>query len=133
MIMRYIGIDYGSKRIGVAVSDDEGRMAFPVGVIINCGKTVLREIIERAKKEQAQIIVVGLPIGLDGKETEQTKKIKLFAATLAREIEIPVEMENEMFTSRMATESGMKGDHVDAASAAIILQSYLDRENAKIK
>ena len=131
--MRYVGIDYGSKRIGIAVSDDEGRIAFPIGVIMNRGKSALKEIIERTKKEHAQIIVVGLPIGLDGTETEQTKKITLFAATLAQEIEIPVEMENEMFTSRMATESGMKGDHVDAASAAIILQSYLDRENAKIK
>lgn len=131
MVMRYIGIDYGSKRIGVAVSDDEGRMAFPVGVIINRGKRVLREIIERAKKEQAQIIVVGLPTGLDGKETEQTKTIKLFTATLAQAIDIPVEMENEMFTSRMAAGSGMKGGDIDASSAALILQSYLDKKIQK--
>ena len=129
--MRYIGIDYGSKRIGIAVSDDEGRIAFPAGVIINRGKTVLREIIERAKKEQAQIIVIGLPIGLDGKETEQTKTIKLFAAMLTQVIEIPVEMENEMFTSRMAAGSGMKGGDIDASSAALILQSYLDKKIQK--
>ena len=131
--MRYLGIDYGAKRIGIAVSDDEGRIAFPMGVIMNRGKSALKKIIERAKKEQAQIIVVGLPMGLDGKETEQTKTIKLFTATLAQAIEIPVEMENEMFTSRMAVGSGMKGDHVDAASAAIILQSYLDKENTIVK
>ena len=127
--MRYLGIDYGSKRIGIAVSDDEGRMAFPVGVIANRGESAIKEIASRTKKECVRIIVVGLPVGLDGKETEQTGKIRLFIMALTKAIQLPVETENEMFTSRMAAGSGMKGDHVDAASAAIILQSYLDKQN----
>ena len=126
--MRYIGIDYGSKRIGVAVSDDEERMAFPAGVVANTEKTALKKIISHIKKECVQVVVVGLPIGLDGKETEQTAKIRLFIMALTKAIQLPVKTENEMFTSRMAAGSGMKGDHVDAASAAIILQSYLDKQ-----
>ena len=127
--MRYLGIDYGAKRIGIAVSDDEGRMAFPVGIIMNQGKSALKEIMSRIKKERAKIVVVGLPVGLDGKETEQTKQTRLFAAMLAQAVHVSVEIENEMLTTRMAADSGMKGNHVDAASAAIILQSYLDRKH----
>lgn len=129
-LMRYLGIDYGSKRIGVAVSDDEGRMAFPAGVVSNRGKTVTKEIADRARKEHINLIVIGMPMGLDGKETEQTHATRLFVVALKRAIKLPIETENEMLTSRMAEASGMKDEHIDAASAAIILQSYLDRRNA---
>ena len=131
--MRYLSIDYGSKRIGIAVSDDEGRMAFPAGFIPNRGKAVIREIADRIRKEHADLIVVGMPMGLDGKETEQTYATRLFVAALQNAIHLSIETENEMLTSRMAERSGMKDGHIDAASAALILQSYLDKENAKLK
>ena len=130
--MRYFGIDYGLKRIGIAISDDEGRMAFPAGVIPNRGGNMARrEIVRRIKKENIGSVVVGLPVGLDGKETEQTKTTRLFIVGLKKLIKIPVETENEMLTSRMATASGMTDHHIDASSAAIILQSYLDTINRK--
>ena len=125
--MRYFGIDYGLKRIGIAISDDEGRMAFPAGVIPNRGGNMARkEIVRRIKKENIGSVVVGLPVGLDGKETEQTKTTRSFIVGLKKLIKIPVETENEMLTSRMATASGMKDGDIDASSAALILQSYLD-------
>ena len=127
--MRYLGIDYGSKRIGIAVSDDEGRMAFPVGFIPNRGKTAIKEIGDRIRKEHINLIVIGMPMGLDGKETEQTHATRLFIAALRNTIQLPIETENEMLTSKMAQASGMKDGHIDASSAAIILQSYLDRRN----
>ena len=125
--MRYMGIDYGSKRIGIAVSDDEGRMAFPSGIIANAGKIIIKEIIGRIKKENIGVVIIGLPLGLDGQETAQTRTTKLFISALAEAIHVPIETENEMFTSRMAEESGMRNGYVDASSAALILQSYLDR------
>ena len=127
--MRYLGIDYGAKRIGIAVSDDNGRMAFPIGVIMNRGMIALKEIIGTVKKEHIGIVVVGVPVGLNGKETQQTKKIRLFVTVLTKKIQVPVEIENEMFTSRMAVDSGMKDSHIDASSAALILQSYLDKKS----
>ncbi len=126
-VMRYLGIDYGAKRIGIALSDDEGRMAFPAGIIVNNGRGVIKKIIEKIKKERAGAVVVGLPIGLDGKETRQTSATRLFVASLEKAVALPVETENEMLTSRMAAASGMKDDDIDASSAAIILQSYLDK------
>ena len=125
--MRYMGIDYGSKRIGIAVSDDEGRMAFPFGIIVNRRKIIIKEIIGRIKKENIGVVVVGLPLGLHAQETAQTRTTKSFISILAKAIHIPIETENEMFTSRMAEESGMRNSHIDASSAALILQSYLDR------
>ena len=127
--MRYLGIDYGSKRIGIAVSDDEGRMAFPSGIIPNRGKTAIKEIADRVRKEHVNLIVIGMPMGLNGKETEQTQATRLFITALRNTIQLPIETENEMLTSRMAKASGMKDGHIDASSAAIILQSYLDKRN----
>lgn len=130
--MRYLCLDYGLKRIGVAVSDEQGRMAFPAGVIINRKRSVvLKDITKKIKKEKASGIVVGLPIGLNGKETEQTNITKQFIELLKKTVLISVETENEMFTSRMAITSGAKIHHIDASSAAIILQSYLDKVNIK--
>lgn len=126
--MRYLCLDYGLKRIGVAISDEDGSMAFPAGVIINHGgSAACKDIAKKVKKEKIDCIVVGVPIGLNGKETEQTKITQSFIALLKKIIHLPVETENEMLTSRMATDSGMAGDHIDAASAALILQSYLDK------
>lgn len=129
-VMRYLGIDYGTKRIGIALSDDEGRMAFPSGIIINQGNDVaLKEVAKRIKNENAGFVVVGIPIGLDGKETDQTHITRSFIDSLEKSISVGIETQNEMFTSRMASASGMTDHHIDASSAAIILQSYLDKIN----
>lgn len=126
--MRYLCLDYGLKRIGVAVSDEDGRIAFPAGVIIHHAvSVVLKKIAERIKKENIGTIVVGLPVGLDGNETDQTKITQLFITLLRKTFPIFIETENEMLTSRMAIASGARNDHIDASSAAIILQSYLDK------
>lgn len=128
--MRYLCLDYGLKRIGVAVSDENGRIAFPAGVIINySNNAVLKDITKKIKKEKIGCIVVGLPMGLNGKETRQTHITKQFIELLRKTVLIPVETENEMLTSRMAIASGSKTHHIDASSAAIILQSYLDKIN----
>ncbi len=130
--MRYIGIDYGTKRIGIALSDDDGRMAFPAGIIENQGNdTAPKEVAKRIVKENIGFVVVGLPVELDGKETEQSHVTRSFIEDLKKSTPIGIETQNEMFTSRMASESGMKDHHIDASSAAIILQSYLDKINKK--
>lgn len=128
--MRYLGIDYGTKRIGIAVSDDNGRMAFPAGIIANRGSdTAAKEVAKCITKKNISLVVVGLPVGLDGKETEQTHLTRSFIKALKKFISIEIETENEILTSRIARTSGMVSHHIDASSAAIILQSYLDKRN----
>ncbi len=130
--MRYLGIDYGSKRIGVAISDTDNRIAFPHRVIFNHRDAyAIKKLISLCAKEKITAIVLGLPVGLDGKETEQTKCIRGFGAALKRSSAPRIIFENEMLTSRMAVASGMADEHIDASSAAIILQSYLDKMNRK--
>ena len=132
-IMRYLCFDYGLKRIGVALSGNT-YIAFPAGVIINrSSNAVLKDIVKKVKKERINVIVVGLPIWPGGKETTQTTITRRFIALLKKNVSIPIETENEMLTSRIAIASGMKDDHIDASSAAIILQSYLDKKLSKIK
>lgn len=128
--MRYLGIDYGMRRIGVAVAESETRIAMPRGVIVRAGDArVIADIASMVKKELIEKIVVGLPLALDGQETAMSRAARAFGEQLGAAIGIPVEFENEIFTTRMAEHEGVKKQHVDAASAAIILQSYLDKQN----
>lgn len=128
--MKYLGIDYGSKRVGIAVSDAYGKIAFPKKIFYNRGNKYLFDQLKSFIKEEGVVkIIVGLPIGLDGKDTDQTKIIREFVDKLKQEIGVPVDFENEMFTSRMVEQSGVKKERTDQAAAALILQSYLDKQN----
>ncbi|MBI3631067.1 MAG: Holliday junction resolvase RuvX [Candidatus Sungbacteria bacterium] len=128
--MRYLGIDYGRRRIGVAYSDEEGRIAFPDRVIAaGRDEAAIKEIVRLVSGAGAKEIVIGLPLGLDGKETEESGRVRAFARSLGQAAQLPVHLENEILTSRMATHVGVAKEMRDAASAAFILQSYLDKEN----
>ena len=124
--MRYLGIDYGSKRVGLALSDEEGRIAFPYRTVPNT-KTLLDEIAAVIKQEGAGRIVVGLPVPFSGGESEQTREVKKFIEKLKESSGAPVDTENEVLTTKMAGRSGLAREHIDKAAAAIILQSYLDK------
>lgn len=127
--MAYLGIDHGSKRIGVARSDENGAMAFPLRTIeYRARKDAIAELKKICARDIAAI-AIGLPVGLDGKETDETAEVRGFAAELGKATNTPIYFENEMLTSRMARAAGMTGTHIDASSAALILQSYLDRMN----
>ncbi len=120
--MRYLGIDYGERRIGLAVSDAEGRIAFPRDTVSN-----LQDVIDFIKRELVETVVLGLPCALDGHDTTETLAVKRFAAKLKSKVELPMVLENEMYTSKIAEATSSK-EHADAAAAALILQSYLDKQ-----
>ena len=128
--MRYLGVDYGEKRIGLALSDPEGRIAMPFKTVTNT-KTALAEIAAIVKKEEAQKIVVGLPIPFSGGASEQTKAVKEFAEKLHDFVGVPVDFENELLTTKQAAREGVPKEHLDKAAAALILQSYLDKKANK--
>ena len=138
---RIIGIDYGRKRIGVAVSD-------PLRIFASALDTVpSAKIIEYLKNysqnETIERIVIGYPLNMNGAPSEAARDIDAFLPLLKKKFpEIPVTLEDERFTSVLAhramIEGGMKKsdrrdkNSVDKVSAAIILQTYLDKENQKI-
>lgn len=124
--MRYLGIDYGARRIGLARSDEAGRMAFPLRTIEYRAREDAIAEIRKICADGISAIVIGLPIGLDGQETDEAREVRQFATDSEKEIALPLYFENEILTSRIAYQAGMRGRNIDAAAAAIILQSYLD-------
>lgn len=128
--MRYLGIDYGTKRIGLALSDKDGRMAFPYRTIA-AGKRAPEEICALAEKENAEQIVAGVPVPLSGGSSLTAEAAKKFAREIERACKKPVALSNEFFTTKMAQQSGVAKEHRDASAAAIMLQSYLDTINHK--
>lgn len=128
--MRYLGIDYGSRRIGLALSDEGGQLALPYRTIPNT-KTLFNEIAVVIKHEGVAGIVVGLPVPFSGGESEQTREVKKFIEKLKKTSGVTVDTENEIFTTKMAKSGGTAKRHLDAAAAALILQSYLDKISRK--
>jgi putative Holliday junction resolvase len=137
-VARIIALDVGSKRIGFAVSDELGVIATPRGLVprqsYNKDAAAIGELVEQ---EQAERVLVGLPTGLSGRPTEQTRRSERFAEMLASRLSVPVELWDERLTTVMARRirpsatrnPAREAESVDAVAAALILQSYLDRRS----
>lgn len=135
---RMLGLDIGGKRIGVAVSDELGMIASPVAMLDARGDVAadLQVLIE---KYSASKLVVGLPIGLSGREGPQAKETRRVADALAASLGIEVIYSDERLSSAVAEnaliQQGARRDkrkqHIDAMAAAVILQGYLDAQRWK--
>jgi len=126
--MRTIGIDYGKKRVGVAISDEIGDFAYPYGVLVNT-KRLVKEILEICKKEGVGEIVIGESLDFKGNKNQIMGDVEKFKAELEKETELPVKYENEFMTSAEASRGQGFVDKLDASAAAIILRTYLNRKN----
>lgn len=133
--MRYLGIDYGEKRIGLAISDPIGIIAGKLKTLENISwNNAIAELQSVINENSVEGIVIGLPKNLKGEETQQTLKVKGFIAFLKEKIKIPVHEWNEMFTSKQSNNILIDADvsrknrkkFVDQLSAVLILQGYLD-------
>lgn len=123
--MRLLGIDYGEKRIGIAISDDQGMMAFPHSVI-NTSKDIVSVIEKLAHDQGVKTIVIGDSNDYKGK----ANPIMLLARPFAKELAdrgFELVFESELLSSHQATHFQGKTAMTDAAAASIILQSYIDR------
>lgn len=128
--MRYLGIDYGEKRIGIALTDPGGRIAFPRKIIFNRrNMSTLDELKTVIEEEKISKVIVGLPLFLSGEESEISGRVRSFVEKLEKIINLPIEFENEILTSHMVERFGVSREHTDEAAAAVILQSYLDKQN----
>jgi putative Holliday junction resolvase len=126
--VKVLALDFGRARTGVAVSDPSGTIARPLGVVERAGsETGLARLAELVQEEEAERVVVGLPLTLRGEHGEQARETEAFVEKLRSVIAVPVESYDERFTTRLAqTAPGPD----DARAAAHLLSSYLEWSSA---
>jgi len=133
--MRYLAIDYGQKRTGLAVCDREEMLASPFAVLEN-PKEVLAKISATVEKEEIEAIVVGLPLNMDDTQGAQAKQVLKFAEQLKSIVEVPIHFQDERLSSFAAEEKlsvaeftrKKKKKRLDAVAAAEILQAFLEQK-----
>lgn len=134
---RYLGIDYGEKRVGLAISDPTLTIAQPLQTLQYASvKKLILNILNVVKEKEIEKIVLGLPLNLKGKDSSKTKEVRQFAEDLKNQLKIPIELMDERFTTmeaqRILRQLGKRGsksrDIIDQVAAQNILQTYLDRE-----
>lgn len=123
--MKYLGIDWGEKRIGLALAEPELRLALPFGTVSN-----LQELLKVIKEEDVGVLVLGLPLKLSGQK-EINSLWQSFKEALERDSSLPLVLVDERLSSRQA--DSLLGTYKEKASrdeisAALILQSFLDKE-----
>jgi putative Holliday junction resolvase len=129
--MKYLGIDFGSKRVGIAVSDEDGKLAFPHSVISNTGE-LLEKVLKILKEENIGEIVIGESKDFKNKPNKIMEKIEEFKALLEEKTKLKVSFELEFMTSSQAQQLQGKNQMHDASAAAIILQSFLDKNGSML-
>jgi putative holliday junction resolvase len=128
--MRVLALDYGSARCGCAVSDPTGTLATPIDHIERPGtRKGLVRVADLAREREVERIVVGLPLGLSGHDTDQTRETREWAEKLKERVKpIPVELYDERFTTAIAAKSGPP-THTrtseDSRAAAVLLEDWL--------
>ena len=133
--MRYLAVDYGSKRTGLAICDPDETIASPLAVIYG-QKELINKIIDVVKNENVQAIVLGLPLNMDSSEGPQAKGVYKFAKQLEKHIDIPILFQDERLSSFAAEDKLYSADvkatkksrPLDAIAAAEILQSFLEQK-----
>ena len=129
--MRYLGIDFGERRIGLATSDATGILATPRRTVRRTSdRAAIAEIARFAREEEVEGLVLGLPHHADGRENALAPRVRSFARKLGETLAIPVVLVNEHLTSRAAAER-YPGIEIDAAAAAVLLDDFLSTVRAR--
>lgn len=129
--MRVLALDYGTARIGCAISDPTGTLATPIAAI---EPPEVAEVVRVAEEREAEKIVVGLPVSLSGEDSGQTELTRAFTSDLDESVEVPVETWDERFTTRMAAQTRRQtgaGSAEDSIAAAHLLESYLQAASSR--
>jgi putative Holliday junction resolvase len=136
---RVLGLDLGEARIGVALSDPEGKVALPFGTIPTGAPQDVKAIAALVKEHEVTAIVVGHPLAMSGRATAAADHAETFAHALGQFLGLPVHLQDERLTTVQAErglrEGGLSGRDrrrvVDQAAAALILQAFLDRRRTE--
>ena len=135
---RLLAIDYGEKRLGLAISDPNQIISKPLKtIILSDSQYIYNELEKIISDYEIQKLIIGLPLGMDGKNTQQTSKVEAFKENLQNKIGIPIILFDERLSSVSAKKSlisqGIKTGHnkskIDQTAAAIFLQHFLDTLN----
>lgn len=135
---RILGLDVGSRRVGVAISDELGVVASPVEAVER-GRNEVERFRDIARRYGASRIVAGLPTGMSGREGPQAAEVRTYADALAAQLDLPLDYWDERLTTTVAERaliaSGVRRERrkqqIDAVAAAVMLQGYLDAQAAK--
>jgi putative holliday junction resolvase len=125
--VRILALDHGLARVGAAISDPTETLATPLGVVEPDPDAVERLVAEN----EAELVVVGLPVSLSGEEGSQAEEATAFANALGKRLQVPVETYDERLTTRLAESSARAGAGAppDALAAAHLLESFLQRRS----
>ncbi len=129
--MRYMALDVGEERIGIAISDETGLVARPVETIVReSGPASFERIADIVREKGVDTIVVGLPLLLDGSRGKQVRSTRAYVRGLTTHVEVPITYWDERYSTNRAREIMIENrskHSLDAIAAAVILQEYLDR------
>jgi len=127
--VRVLALDYGSARCGCALSDPTGTLATPIDPIARpATRKGFARVVDLVRDRGAERVVVGLPLGLSGADTDQTREARAWADRLAGALSVPVELYDERFTTRMAQQRAGSAAE-DSRAAAVLLEGWLQRES----
>lgn len=132
--MRVLALDYGSARCGCAVSDPTGTLATPLDAVERpATRKGFAALLALVRERQVGRVVVGLPLGLSGADTDQTREARAFADRLAERLGpgVPVDLYDERFTTSIAARTGGRADE-DSRAAAVLLEDWLARHGAEV-
>lgn len=129
---RVLALDFGTKRIGIAISDENRKIAFPRGYV---SPKQRGELIQLIGNEAVEQVLIGLPKSLSGKETKSTKAVREFARWLRQNTQVKIEFVDERFSTREAeqklreagTSSKNRKTKIDSVSAYVLLEAYLKK------
>jgi putative Holliday junction resolvase len=135
--MRYLAIDYGTKRTGLAICDAAETIASPLAVI-HGQKGLLKKIADIVEAENAEAVVLGLPLNMTGSDSFQTRLVRKFAEQLKGHLSVAVHLQDERLSSFGAEEKlapadftrGKRKKRIDAVAAAEILEAFLEQKKA---
>jgi len=123
--VRYLAVDFGEKRIGLATSDASGMMATPRETVPRkSDREAIRAIADFARREEVEALVLGVPHHADGRENALAPRVKSFGRKLAETLDLPLDLVNEHLTSHEARHRFPESE-IDAAAAAVLLDDFL--------
>jgi len=122
-----MGIDFGSKKVGIAFSDESGMMAFPHSVVPNDAK-LFQTIVKLITEKQVGEVVIGHSLDKEGNANKIHAQVEAFMLDLTLELGLPIHLEPEQYSTQQALRIQGKNSQTDAAAAAIILDSYLTKK-----
>lgn len=127
--MRILGVDYGRKRIGLALTDESAAMAFPFEVIKNPGDNGVTadKLAELIVEKCVSVVVIGHSAGLDGKDNPLQIEIEDLIGQLSLRTTAPIHLEPEQYTTQASLRIQGRTDKTDASAAALILESFLSK------